>query len=47
MVMEEDENEEKENIYNSEYRQELLEDDEIDAVEEGFMNGYNQSDEEE
>ena len=42
-----EDDEEEKSIYNPDYRQELLDDDEIDAKEEAFMNGYNQSDEEE
>ena len=39
------ENEEKSNIYEKEYRDDLIENDEINSDEDGFMDGYQNSDE--
>lgn len=39
------EEEERDNIYNKEEREQLVEDGEISAEEEGFINGYEDADE--
>ncbi len=42
-----DEDMEEENVYKKDKRDDLLENDEISAVEEGFMSGYDDTDKKE